>query len=485
MMARMVLRYGSAMLIGRGLGARVFGDFGLIMGIDRITQAFADSGLPQANLKFVARALALEDPGAARRVVNLTTTLSVGLSTFLLALLWLLAPWVARSIYHRPELALSIRIAALSVPAVSITAALLSVMQASKNIVPEVLITRLGTPTLFLIGAGVVILIHGTLNELLWAYVIAMGLGLVGAVLYLLDWLRRHVGQPREQVALREILGFALATFVATVARMVLNSADVLVLGKYVSSEELGAYVAASRTAMFVGVPINAINPLLSPVSSGLFARGDMRALERVYRATTRWTAGGGLGIVAPMLIVPGFLMGLFGKDFVGGAALLIAVSIGELVDGATGGVGTILNMTGSQKFVAVSTAVAAGLLVGSLLLVSPVYGALGGAICLAVVRGGMNLVRVLWLWGRLRIHPFDLRYGASWAATTVLLAAGILLARGGGWWQLVGVAVFYFGFGLVLRYGWTRGDHRLLRGLRQFAARRGGPQPEAIEEKE
>lgn len=483
MMGRMALRYGTAMLIGRGLGAGVFGDYGLMMGIDRITQAFADSGLPQANLKFVARSLALDDHGAARKVVNLTTALSVGLSTVLLVLLWLLAPWVAHSIYHRPELVLPIRIAALSVPAVSIAAALLSVLQAAKDIVPTVLIARLGAPAVFLLGAGVVVLIEGGLNELLWAYVIAMGLGLVASVVVLLRWLARHTGAPREQVALREIISFSIATFVATVGRMVLNSADVLILGKYVSSAELGAYVAASRTAMFVGVPINAINPLLSPVVSDLFTRGDMHALTRVYRATTRWTTGGGLGIVAPMLIVPSFLMGLFGEGFLAGAAILIAVGLGELVDGATGGVGTVLNMTGGQKFVAITTAVAAAVLVGSMLLVCPVYGALGGAICLGVVRGGMNLVRVLWLWLHLRLQPFDARYGISWLATTILMVGGMLLARAGGWWQLVAVVLFYLGFVVVLRYGWTRGDHRLLGGLRRMAARRAGAGVEAPEE--
>lgn len=464
-LANRALTYAAAMVIGRGLGAAVFGDYGLVMSLERFSRVFANAGLQQANLKFVSASLAVGDRGGARAVACVTGSISLLLSGLLFAALWGLAPLLATNVYGRPELITPFRIASAAIPLASLMMTLLSVAQAARDIVPLVVINRVGVPLLFLAGAAVIVAREGTLTGLMWAWLGATCLGLIAAAAVALTWLRRHRG-PRSAVSLREVAGFAAIICVSTSTNMILSAADVLILARYVSAEHLGIYVAASRTARFIALPLSATNPLLTPVASQLWERREIDALRRVYRIATRWATGGAFAVVAPMMIAPALLMGLFGAQFTAGALVLIAVGLGELVNVATGGVAVMLNMTGGQRVVAVTNAVAAVVVIGALLVISPAFGALGVAVCMGAGRAAVNLARLWWLWHTRLIHPYDRRFALCALASAALIAAAMLLAAPGALRTAAALAGFYACFAPLAYSGWLGAERRVLRAF-------------------
>jgi O-antigen/teichoic acid export membrane protein len=83
----------------------------------------------------------------------------------------------------------------------------------------------------------------------------------------------------------------------------------------------------------------------------------------------------------------------LFGTKFEQGAWPLRILTLGQLVNVATGSVGYLLIMTGNQTLLRNNTTVWAILnLVGNLVLV-PSYGAVGAATSTAVCLASMNIV--------------------------------------------------------------------------------------------
>jgi O-antigen/teichoic acid export membrane protein len=84
--------------------------------------------------------------------------------------------------------------------------------------------------------------------------------------------------------------------------------------------------------------------------------------------------------ILAVVILVAPFIMGIFGEGFVRGSLSLIILAVGQFINAATGPINSILIMTGKQKLnrniMVVATIVA---IILDLLLI-PVYGAVGAA---------------------------------------------------------------------------------------------------------
>lgn len=462
-------RFLAGVLVGRFLGAAAFCDFCLLMTMERFSQIFADAGLPQANLKFVAQALAHEDEAGARRVSRMTAAMSFLFGMTLFALLWLFAPLIAH-LYHRPELLLPIRLAAASIPLASMAWTVLTVAQARKNVFPLVLNQRIAVPLLSLIGTAAVVYWRGGLADLMWVWVLANAVGFVWALAAMAKWLKDGQHEVKEGLGLRELLRYSVATCLGALGRLCLNVADVLILAYYVPQEQLGAYVAASRTAIFILLPMNCINPLLAPIASDLFTRKDIPGLGETYRVTTRWITGAALAISAPMFIAPLYVMRIFGEGFSSGTAVLLAIAAGQFINAATGCVAFLMIMTGGQAVVVWMNAVAVVIMVGSLIAAASFWGIMGAAIAVGAVVAAVNIAQVWWLWRRLGIQPYDARYGICLLLSVGALAAAVLLAQAGGIHLILALVMFYALLAVISRYGWATGVGVVLARRRSLA---------------
>jgi len=468
------LRYIATVIVGRGLGRAMLGAFGLVMQLERFTQVLADAGLPQANQKFVADCLARDDRAGARATARLTGALSFVFTFALFAILWALSPAIADRFYHRPDLVLPLRIAALALPLASITGTLLSVQQAARNVLPLVLIARVGVPLLFLAGVAAAVYAQGSLIALVWSYVLAAAVGLLAALLVFARWLSAAGDGGERTVRLRQVLRFSITMCVAAIAGSVISMADLLVLKKFVSDEQLGVYYAAARTAFFVSFPLFAMNALYAPVISDLFALKDTAGLRHTYLTTTRWSTGAAFGLFGPMVIAPSLIMGIFGRGFHGGGVVLILLGAGQLVNSATGGVAWMLAMTGGQALLAWTNWVCAAISVGALVFACRWWGAVGAAACVGSVVAIANIARLIWVWRRLGFHPFDARYGICWLATGALIGVLSVLTHLGGAGASIGaLAAYAILFPVIMWYGWLARENPLA------ARRRAGVPPD------
>jgi O-antigen/teichoic acid export membrane protein len=92
-----------------------------------------------------------------------------------------------------------------------------------------------------------------------------------------------------------------------------------------------------------------------------------------------------GLVLVAPLaalcLIVPGFLLGLFGEEFVAGALTLQLLAAAQTVNVVFGPVGTALIMVGRERQVLAIEIVASSIAVLLALVLIPQLGMVGAAI--------------------------------------------------------------------------------------------------------
>ena len=189
---------------------------------------------------------------------------------------------------------------------------------------------------------------------------------------------RPDYGRSRELV----VLGAPLIVYVA--AWLLLGAYDVLLLGWMSTTAETGVYAIAKRIAALLAVPLLAVNAAVPAAAARHYRAGEMDAYETVVRDAGRWCFLAS-GILVVVIIAHGReVLAWFGPRYVDGYPVLVAVTLGQFVQSASGPTGQLLNMVGRHRHLVIATIVSLG--VGMALAVPAIraYGALGAAISTA-----------------------------------------------------------------------------------------------------
>lgn len=364
------------------------------------------SGFRAGLTRFVAVHLVDADRGAVRGTVRIGVTISTLGALALGAALYFLAPWLVTSAFHDDKLVMPLRYVAFALPAATFTDAALSATQGFRTMRPFAFIglifeplTRLGLTVGFL-AAG-----YG-LRGAMTALVLSNLAGAVAAGVAL----RRLLGPrtSRARYLIRELLGFSMVSWLASIASAGLLWADTILLGIYLPSGDVGIYNVSTRIVMlatFVAAPISAS---FAPRIANLSHRGRTESLARTYGVATSWILRLALPAFVVLLAFPDQVLRLFGPEYVIGASVTMVLAAGKLVESATGPCGVMLNQSGRPGLSMIDNVGALILNIGLNLWLIPTHGILGAAIAWAVSLTLVNAVRVLQVWATMRMLPFD-----------------------------------------------------------------------------
>ena len=162
---------------------------------------------------------------------------------------------------------------------------------------------------------------------------------------------------------------------------LVLLWSDILILGIFGSADELGLYSAASRVVGVTSLIIVAINSITAPKYATLYNKSDITELKKLSRNSFKITLFIGLISTITMIIFSGWILKIFGDEFIAGVNILIILSFGQGCNICLGSTSYLLSMTGKEKImkkIMLSTAIIN--IIFSLLLFQ-IFGAYGIAL--------------------------------------------------------------------------------------------------------
>ena len=178
--------------------------------------------------------------------------------------------------------------------------------------------------------------------------------------------------------------------------QLIMRYTDIVTLGFFVSSSDVGIYRTASQCALPIGFALQTINMVVGPNVARLHAAKDRRELQ----ALVTWSARLAMAIALPAAIVlilaGGAVLTLFfGPSYAAGHWALAIIAVGQLANVAAGPVGLVLNMSGHERDAMYGIAVGAGVNAGLNLALIPWIGIVGAAIATTVGLVTWNLL--LW----------------------------------------------------------------------------------------
>lgn len=145
-------------------------------------------------------------------------------------------------------------------------------------------------------------------------------------------------------------LKVALPLFGLGALNVVLARADVVLVGVLSSAREVGYYAVAARVAVLISFVLGALNVIVAPMISDMYASSRHQEMRNLLNITVRVGSLGGIAVAVTFLFLGDWLLNWFGVGFEAGWKPLMVLSLGQIINVAYGPVGYLLAMTGSHR---------------------------------------------------------------------------------------------------------------------------------------
>jgi O-antigen/teichoic acid export membrane protein len=417
-------------VIARLLGPEAFGLYAVGWTILRILSNVAQCGLSNGVIRY-ASMFKDSDQSKLKGVLLQSLGLTALASITVGGALFLSAPWLASTIFQKPELELVLRAFSIGIPLMALLVVAAAGTRASQRMQYSVYAHDLAQPCANLLLVVLFYLLGWRLLGAVAAEVLSIGLGLALALYYLGKLFPSFVSKAiKPSFITKELLSFSLPLlFVGFFGNLVMWT-DILMIGYFRPAADAGIYRAAAQISVLFVLILWAFNSIFAPMIAELYYKRDLKMAHQLFKISTKWVTCLSLPPFLVIAFAPHELMGvLFGKDYITGALALVVLSSAQLFNAATGPVGSVLVMAGHQNVWLVNTVVAALVNIALNVIFIPHMGILGAAIATAASVVLLFLLGLIEAWVLLKMSPYDRRYWKV-AVATLATVGSLLLFR-------------------------------------------------------
>jgi O-antigen/teichoic acid export membrane protein len=206
---------------------------------------------------------------------------------------------------------------------------------------------------------------------------------------------------------------------------------EVLLLGYFASTADVGIFGAAVIIGQLINVPIMALERIFVPVAALLYARQQSHDVHKLYRTSARWI----LYSITPVLVAiilysDTIVTSVLGVQYSAAAPVLQILAVGYFVNGLTGLWEQVLLAKGHNVVTMVLRIVwVVTSLVLAFILV-PRYGYIGAAWSATIPLILIQLQGVYTVWWLEKTHPFSVQEFRYTAGTVLVFLVFYVLSQ-------------------------------------------------------
>jgi O-antigen/teichoic acid export membrane protein len=472
--------FAAQVLMTRALGDKAYGVVTLTTQFAFIAAAATRFGMDVANVRLVAILVGRDAPGRTRGLVRRSAAIAAAVSVPLAALAFLASGTLAARFSAIPDVARpAFQAAAITIPIAALAFTYMGATRGLKIMRYTLYSQWIAQPIGWIVLALVLWMVSKTAGTTALAYGVSWAVALAIAWW---GWEQRSRGFPPELLGegIREehtgaLLRFGALRAPATLFSQLIFWTDFFVLSVLSSSQGargaagVGVYGAALRAAQSLFLFLTSVSLTFSPFVADLHHRGEREKLDRLYKSVTRWTLSATIPVLLLLAILPGPVLRIFGRSFVGGEVALRILIVGMIVPVMVGTVGFILIMAGRTGWdlLVYMGGFAIDIGVAFALARPDVLGIRGAAIAQALTLSFSAVARLVLVRRFLGIWPFDREFlrlilPTAIGALAMVVVHMVLPERK---WLVDLVGSFAAGGGAyaiaLLAVGLTRGERR------------------------
>jgi O-antigen/teichoic acid export membrane protein len=292
----------------------------------------------------------------------------------------------------------------------------------------------------------------------------ALGASLLGAIAYWLMFpsgillfgfgylLFRQRNRTEPLVAypdgdtLRTVWGHAWPLAASASMFMLLSTLDVLMIGVFATSSEVGLYRAIQPLRQSTTFVLSAFSFAFLPLATRRFSNGQLDSLGQLFTTSAKWIVTATLPLVLVFICYTESVVELLlGAAYAPAAPALAVLTAGLFFRALTGLDGDLVKAIDRPRVELWTAAVGVGVNVVLNLWAIPRFGIVGAAIGTAVGYAVYNALELAVIYRAVGIHPFS-KATTSIVFLTVVVALLVRLVTGGG----VGVVALVAAGGVI-----------------------------------
>ena len=250
-----------------------------------------------------------------------------------------------------------------------------------------------------------------TLEQFIMCYVAMYGLQLLMLAAYILQFDKpvwRIDWQYFREKNFLKLINYGLLLWFAGVASIGLKYLDSIMLGKYLPLAFVGVYTIAAFIPTVIEAPLTALEKIAASRIAFAWADNNRKEILEIYRKSSLYMMALGGLLFAGININIVNLLSFLPEGYQQGATVVFIISVGTLVNMATGDNAPILFNSEKYKWGAYFLILLAAVSVVLQMLLIPMFGLNGAA--LATVTGYIvyNVYMTAVVWKFYGLHPFQ-----------------------------------------------------------------------------
>ncbi len=400
-------------LLAKWLGASGVGVFSTAWTILMIGAVFGKIGFDTSIVKFIAGSIGRKDQHHVRPIYRHSITI-VGINALVVAIiLYIFAQPISELFFNSAQYTNIVRIIAITVIPLSLLNINAESLKALKNITAFSIFQN-SSIYLAIILIMLFLTNHGITNK---TSIFSLSIGvsvlmLISFIVVFANFKRKlhdNPDKPEYRFNFKKTIGISLPMMLTNSLFLIMSWMDILMLSAFKTEVDVGIYNTSLKISAAISIALIAINSIALPKYAELFEKKDYLGFRKVVKQVSFINFGLSLPVFLLILLVPGFLLGIFGEEFVAGKMSLIILSIGQIFSAFSGSTIHVLNMTGKEsaaKNILITTALL-NLLLNYLLV--PKYGINGAAIATAISTIIWNILAEISIYRHLKFLTYPL----------------------------------------------------------------------------
>ena len=382
------------LIIARQLGAEQAGYFFLSLAVAMLLSAVARLGFDNTVLRFTGANA--KNGTTVKFVLNYALKFCLPVATAIALLLYFAAPFIANTLFNKPLMAQSLQYIAPAIIGLSVVMLVAMSLQARQRLLSSIPCQNIAH---FLLCGGAVLFFNVSSANSAALY-LTLSLGISASFFYYLA--AKTSNSNGKLIASSVIWSSAKPNWVTTIMNQTIQWLSPIVIGLWLVSEQVAYFSIAQRIALLTSFILMAVNLVVAPKFANFNAKNDVEGIRKTALFSVRLLVLSAMPIVLFMLMLPEFLMGLFGDEFKQGAMLLQILVLGQAINVITGSTGHLLMMSGNEIDLRTTTLFAGTVALVIIPSFTLLYGVVGAACATALSISLQNLLAVYFVKKRL-----------------------------------------------------------------------------------
>ena len=389
----MALSYGANILLSRLLGLPAYGQYAIALSWVLVLTLPAKVGFDNSTLRYATLYIERGDQPALRGFIRFAVATVLGASLVMGGLIIAGGHLVANA-----DLDVLLWAGFLVAP-LALLALFSALMRASGRILASQAYDQMLRPAL-LAGLAAALAWTGTRmtsSSALMVTTLAAG----GALVALMIQSTRVYAGTESTISYSEWRSWAAVSvpmLLMSVVQELMNHLEVILLGMLGNQAQAGLFAACWRLASFVPFVFIGLSTVAGPLIVSAYNRGAREELVRISALISRIGLAFAVLTAALLSVLGGWLLGLFGPEFVTARQVLMILLIGGVANAFTGVVGQLMILTEHERQALVIFAGALLLSIVLNLALIPAFGAVGAAIASASATTAWNFAMLVYV---------------------------------------------------------------------------------------